>query len=108
MHCFRMSKWFFALLLFATPAFAQERPTAYEAMRTVGTQLNLKTLAGRWQSQDNDDCWLRGGASAHVNAKHEIELYCHERRAVKFPLENDSFMSFKWGGPKAHAPAAPR
>ncbi len=75
---------------------------------TVGTQLNLKTLAGRWQSQDNDDCWLRGGASAHVNAKHEIELYCHERKAVKLPLENDSFMSFKWGGPKAHAPAAPR
>ena len=39
MHCFRMSKWLFAFLLFALPAFAQERPTAYEAMRTVGTQL---------------------------------------------------------------------
>jgi hypothetical protein len=34
-----MSKWFIALLLFAAPAIAQERPTAYEAMRTVGTQL---------------------------------------------------------------------
>ncbi len=35
-----MSKWLFALLLFAAPALAQERPTAYEAMRVVGTQLN--------------------------------------------------------------------
>ena len=35
-----MSKWLFALLLFANPALAQERPTAYEAMRIVGTQLN--------------------------------------------------------------------
>ena len=34
-----MSKWFIALLLFAAPAIAQERPTAYEAMRTLGTQL---------------------------------------------------------------------
>ena len=39
MHYFCMSKWFIALLLLATPALAQERPTAYEAMRTVGTQL---------------------------------------------------------------------
>jgi hypothetical protein len=39
MHYFYMSKWFIALLLLATPVFAQERPTAYEAMRTVGTQL---------------------------------------------------------------------
>jgi hypothetical protein len=35
-----MSKWLLALLFFATPVFAQERPTAYEAMRIVGTQLN--------------------------------------------------------------------
>ncbi|HEY1583965.1 MAG TPA: hypothetical protein VGF73_12795, partial [Chthoniobacterales bacterium] len=35
-----MWKWLFALLLCVTPALAQERPTAYEAMRTVGTQLN--------------------------------------------------------------------
>lgn len=34
-----MSKWVFALLLFATPVLAQDRPTAYEAMRTVGQQL---------------------------------------------------------------------
>jgi hypothetical protein len=61
----------------------------------------LKTLAGRWQSQDNDNCWLRGGASAHVNKAHDIELYCHERKAVKAPFENDDYMTFKWGGPKA-------
>ncbi len=30
---------FFALLLLATPVLAQQRPTAYEAMRTVGKQL---------------------------------------------------------------------
>lgn len=40
MHYFRMSKLFIALLLLATPAFAQERPTAYQALRMVGTQLN--------------------------------------------------------------------
>ena len=39
MHYFCMSKWFIALLLLATPALAQKRPTAYEAMRTIGTQL---------------------------------------------------------------------
>ncbi len=39
MHYFCMSKWFIALLFLSAPAFAQERPTAYEAMRTVGTQL---------------------------------------------------------------------
>jgi hypothetical protein len=40
MHYFCMSKRLLALLLLATPAFAQERPTAYQALRTVGTQLN--------------------------------------------------------------------
>jgi hypothetical protein len=40
MHYFCMSKRFLALLLFATPVFAQEHPTAYQALRTVGTQLN--------------------------------------------------------------------
>ena len=35
-----MSKWFILLLLVASPALAQERPTAYQALRTVGTQLN--------------------------------------------------------------------
>jgi hypothetical protein len=39
MHYLRMSK-LLALLLIATPLFAQERPTAYQALRTVGTQLN--------------------------------------------------------------------
>ncbi|HXA09623.1 MAG TPA: hypothetical protein VNW28_06545 [Chthoniobacterales bacterium] len=34
-----MSKWFIALLLLATPGFAQERPTAYQALRTIGIQL---------------------------------------------------------------------
>lgn len=35
-----MSKWFILLLLFASPALAQERPTAYQALRAVGTDLN--------------------------------------------------------------------
>ncbi|HEY3661917.1 MAG TPA: hypothetical protein VGL24_02060 [Chthoniobacterales bacterium] len=35
-----MSKWFILLLLLVSPAFAQERPTAYQAMRTIGLQLN--------------------------------------------------------------------
>jgi hypothetical protein len=40
MHYFCMSKRLLALLVLATPVFAQERPTAYQALRTVGTQLN--------------------------------------------------------------------
>jgi len=41
MHYLRMMKWLFAFLaLLATPVLAQERATAYEAMRTVGTQGN--------------------------------------------------------------------
>lgn len=40
MHYFCMSKWFILLLLLTSPALAQERPTAYQAMRTVGLQLN--------------------------------------------------------------------
>lgn len=40
MHYFRMLKCFVAILLLASPALAQERPTAYQALRTVGTQLN--------------------------------------------------------------------
>ncbi|MBV9618303.1 MAG: hypothetical protein JO201_03745 [Verrucomicrobia bacterium] len=39
MHYFCMWKCLIALLLLAVPALAEERPTAYEAMRTVGTQL---------------------------------------------------------------------
>jgi len=39
MHYLRMSKLLGALLLIATPLFAQERPTAYQALRTVGTRL---------------------------------------------------------------------
>jgi hypothetical protein len=35
-----MSNRLIVLLLLATPVFAQERPTAYQALRTVGTQLN--------------------------------------------------------------------
>ncbi len=35
-----MWKLLIMFLLLATPAFAQERPTAYEALRTVGTKLN--------------------------------------------------------------------
>lgn len=35
-----MGKSFIVLLLLATSAFAQERPTAYQALRTVGTKLN--------------------------------------------------------------------
>jgi hypothetical protein len=44
MHYFCMSKWFTALLLLATPVFAQERPTAYQALRTVGTQMNRELV----------------------------------------------------------------
>lgn len=40
MHCSRMWKPLLALLLFTPPVFAQDRPTAYEALRTVGVQLN--------------------------------------------------------------------
>jgi hypothetical protein len=40
MHYWRMLKWLFVLLAVATPAFGQGHPTAYEAMRTVGTELN--------------------------------------------------------------------
>ncbi len=40
MHYFCMSKYLLVLLLLAPPVFAQERPTAYQALRTVGTQLN--------------------------------------------------------------------
>lgn len=44
MHYFLMSKWLLALLFLATPALAQqepasEQPTAYQALRVVGTQL---------------------------------------------------------------------
>ena len=35
-----MQKLLFALVLAASPAFAQENPSAYEALRVVGTQLN--------------------------------------------------------------------
>ena len=44
MHYFCMSKWLILLLLLASPALAQERPTAYEALRTVGTQLNRDSV----------------------------------------------------------------
>ena len=40
LFCFGMWKLFAALLLIATPAFAQERGTAYEALRVVGRELN--------------------------------------------------------------------
>ena len=39
MHYFPMWKCFL-LLLVAAPVLAQERPTAYQALRTVGTELN--------------------------------------------------------------------
>jgi hypothetical protein len=39
-----MSKLLAALFLTATAAFAQERPTAYEALRTVGTQLSRELV----------------------------------------------------------------
>lgn len=40
MHYFCMSKWLLALLLLNSPVLAQERSTDYQALRTVGTQLN--------------------------------------------------------------------
>lgn len=35
----------FALILFATPALAQRQPTAYDALKTVGTQLSRSYLS---------------------------------------------------------------
>lgn len=40
MHYFCMTKWLLIFFLGAVSALAQERPTAYQALRTVGTQLN--------------------------------------------------------------------
>ncbi len=39
-----MWKWFAAVLLTVTPALAQEEGTAYEALRTVATQMNRNYL----------------------------------------------------------------
>ncbi|MGI8889382.1 MAG: hypothetical protein ACR2G0_01165 [Chthoniobacterales bacterium] len=39
-----MSKWLLFLLLAATPVFAQEQPTAYQALRTVGHELNRDSV----------------------------------------------------------------
>jgi hypothetical protein len=44
MHYFCMWKCFIALLLCAPAALAQERPTAYQALRVVGTQLNRELV----------------------------------------------------------------
>jgi hypothetical protein len=40
-----MWKWFAALLLFVTPALAQENATAYEALRVVGSELGHGALS---------------------------------------------------------------
>jgi hypothetical protein len=39
-----MWRWFVVLLLLATPAFAQENATAYEALRVVGSELGRGAL----------------------------------------------------------------
>ena len=39
-----MWKFLFGLLLVATPIFAQENPSAYEALRVMGTQLNRQLV----------------------------------------------------------------
>src|SRR5438128_2634998 len=39
-----MWRWFVALLLLATPAFAQENATAYEALRVVSSELGRGAL----------------------------------------------------------------
>ncbi|HEX4641777.1 MAG TPA: hypothetical protein VH252_10335 [Chthoniobacterales bacterium] len=39
-----MRKLLFASLLLATPAFAQENPSAYEALRVIGTQINRQVV----------------------------------------------------------------
>ncbi len=44
MHYFGMKKWLLVFLLGATTAVAQERPTAYQALRTVGNQLNREAV----------------------------------------------------------------
>jgi hypothetical protein len=40
-----MWRWFAALLLFVTPALAQENATAYEALRVVGSELGRGALS---------------------------------------------------------------
>src|SRR5213596_1642533 len=40
-----MWRWFVALLLLATPALAQEKATAYEALRVVGAELGRGALS---------------------------------------------------------------
>ena len=49
-----MWKSLFAALLLASPVLAQERPSAYEAMRTIGTQLN-RQIVGRIVSVSGAD-----------------------------------------------------
>ena len=44
MHYLRMLKVFAVLLLIAPSLCAQERPTSYQALRTVGTQLNRELV----------------------------------------------------------------
>jgi hypothetical protein len=39
-----MRKWFVAFLFLATPAWAQEHATAYQALRTVGQKLNRELV----------------------------------------------------------------
>ena len=39
-----MWKFLFGLLFVATPIFAQENPSAYEALRVIGTQLNRQVV----------------------------------------------------------------
>jgi hypothetical protein len=74
-----MRRLFVALLLFATPAWAQENATAYEALRVVGSQLgrgaldHIVTISGT-KGNPQPDTWRivledpqgRGAREVHV------------------------------------------
>lgn len=55
------------------------RPTA-SAPGTTGPK--LFPVAMGWQDTNEHECWQRASATAYVNADHELELYCTERKAT--------------------------
>jgi hypothetical protein len=66
--------------------------TLTDANRTTGsapgaTGPMLFPVAMGWQDTNEHECWQRASATAYVNANHEIELYCVERKAT--PLETN-------------------
>src|SRR5438046_202050 len=94
MHYFCMWKCLIALLLFAVSALADDRPTAYEAMRIVGTELKrdyvnhviaVTGTTGRSQPQTwkllIEDAGARGGVR-------EIEVSNGKIASERTPLRS--------------------